>query len=247
MYAVVSTGGKQLKVEEGTEAVVEKLDAPVGDTVVLDVLFVADGDDIVADAEALKSAQVKAEVVEHFKGEKQIVFKFKRRKGYKRLKGHRQDQTRIKVTGIDAAEAKKAAKKPAKKAKAEAPKAEKAEKQVEAAAGEVQEAAKKVEAKAEEAAAKVKEEATGVAKKVEAKAEEAAAKVKEEATGAAEKVKEKAEAAREKKAAPKKEKKVEPKADVAQCEAVKADGERCKNKAKEGSTYCGVHAKKYEK
>ncbi len=67
----------------------------------------------------LQSAKVQAEIVEHFKGEKQLVFKFKRRKGYKRLKGHRQEQTRIKVTGIDAAEAKKTAKKPAKKVKAE--------------------------------------------------------------------------------------------------------------------------------
>ena len=56
MYAVVSTGGKQLKVEEGTEAVVEKLDAPVGDTVKLDVLFVADDGQIVADADALTKA-----------------------------------------------------------------------------------------------------------------------------------------------------------------------------------------------
>ena len=200
MYAVVSTGGKQLKVEEGTEAVVEKLDAEVGDTVALDVLFVADGEEIVADADVLESAKVKAEVVEHFLGEKQVVFKFKRRKGYKRTKGHRQQQTRIKVTGIDAADAKKAAKKPAKKA---APKAEKpAEKPA---------PAPKAEKKAEKAA-------PAPEPKVEEKA-----------------------------AAPAPEKKAEAAEEVKMCAATKANGDPCANKAKEGSDYCGVHAKKFDK
>jgi large subunit ribosomal protein L21 len=244
MYAVVSTGGKQLKVEEGTEAVVEKLDAPIGDTVALDVLFVADGDDIIVDADALQSAKVKAEIVEHFKGEKQVVFKFKRRKGYKRLKGHRQDQTRIKVTGIDAADAKKAAKKPAKKAKAETAKAEK---KVEKAAAEVEtkvkETAKKTEAAAKKAEAEVEAEAKRAEAKVEAEVKMAEAKVEEKKES-----KPKAETPKaEKKAAPKSEKKAEAATDVARCEATKADGERCKNKAKEGSKYCGVHAKKYDK
>ncbi len=100
MYAVVSTGGKQLKVEKGTEAVVEKLDAAVGETVTFDVLFVADDDAIVTGADALASASVTAEVVEHFKGDKVVVFKFKKRKGYKRLKGHRQLQTRVVITDV---------------------------------------------------------------------------------------------------------------------------------------------------
>ena len=222
MYAVVSTGGKQLKVEEGMEAVVEKLDASVGDTVALKVLFVADGDDIIADSDALQSATVNAEIVEHFKGEKQLVFKFKRRKGYKRLKGHRQDQTRIKVTGIDAADAKKVARKPAKKAKvAPAPEPK---------------AAKKAETEVKKIEAKVEAEL----KKVEAKVEDVEAKVEAKL----EKGKAKAEKAPE---APKAEKKIEAKAEVAQCEAIKGNGERCGNKAKEGSKYCGVHAKKHDK
>ncbi|MBE0475537.1 MAG: 50S ribosomal protein L21 [Coriobacteriia bacterium] len=100
MYAVVSSGGKQLKVVEGAEAVVEKLDAAVGESVELDVVFIADGDEIVVDASTLSSASVTAEVVEHFKDDKVVVFKFKKRKGYRRTKGHRQSLTRVRVTGI---------------------------------------------------------------------------------------------------------------------------------------------------
>ena len=202
MYAVVSSGGKQLKVEKGTEAVVEKLDAAVGDEVVLDVLFVSDGGEIVVGSDAMASAKVTAEVVEHFKGEKVIVFKFKKRKGYKRLKGHRQQQTRIRVTGIDMVAVPK--KKEAKKAVEDAVKPKKAE-------------AKPKPRKAEPKPKAEKPKAAAKPKKAEAKPK-AAAKPKK------------------------------PKADAtpAQCEAVKADGKRCGNKAKEGSKYCGVHAKKYE-
>lgn len=170
MYAVVSTGGKQLKVEKGTVAAVEKLDAAVGEVVTFDVLFVADGDTVVVGSDAA-TATVTAEVVEHFKGEKQLIFKFKKRKGYKRLKGHRQNQTMVKIIDVimDGG-----AKKPAKVAAA----------------------------KPAKTAAK--------AKKAEASAPEAVAVVE------------------------------------GQCEAVKADGDRCTKKAKDGSRYCGVHAKKYE-
>jgi len=100
MYAVVSTGGKQLKVEEGSVAVVEKLDAAIGEVVTLDVLFVSSEDAIVTGPEAGSEATVKAKVLEHFQGEKVKVFKFKKRKGYKRNKGHRQLQTRIQVTDV---------------------------------------------------------------------------------------------------------------------------------------------------
>jgi large subunit ribosomal protein L21 len=194
MYAVVSTGGKQLKVEKGTEAVIEKLEAAVGDTVTFDVLFVADGDDVVVDADALASATVTAEVVEHFKADKQVVFKFKKRKGYKRLKGHRQDQTRVVVTDVALAGGSKPKAKPA--AKDEAPAQKPAEKPAP-----VEKAEKP--ASTEEAAPKAAKSPEPVA------------------AGVAE--------------------------EIAQCKAVKADGERCSNKAKEGSEYCGVHAKKYDK
>jgi len=177
MYAVVSTGGKQLKVEKGTIAVVEKLDAAIGDAVTMDVLFVADGDDIIVGADAA-AATVTVEVVEHFKGEKQLIFKFKKRKGYKRTKGHRQNLTKVLVTDI-------------------------------ATTGGAKKAAKKAEPKAEAPKAAPKP-----AKKAEPKAEAPKAAAAETA--------------------------------VAQCEALKADGERCTKNAKEGSKYCGVHAKKYD-
>lgn len=111
MYAIVATGGKQYKVAPGDVLEVEKLDAEVGQSVSFDVIFIADGDKVVVESDALASAKVTAEVVEHFKGEKAIVFKFKKRKGYKRLKGHRQELTRVRVTDVVAGAKKKATKK----------------------------------------------------------------------------------------------------------------------------------------
>lgn len=100
MYAVVATGGKQLKVAEGDVVAVEKLDAEVGAIVDFDVIFLADEDTIVTDASALAKAKVSGEVVEHFKGEKAMIFKFKKRKGYKRTRGHRQNLTRVLVKEV---------------------------------------------------------------------------------------------------------------------------------------------------
>lgn len=127
MYAIVATGGKQLKVAAGDVVTVEKLSADPGQTVNFDVIFLADEDQITVDVDALAAATVTAEVVEHFKGEKAMVFKFKKRKGYKRTKGHRQDLTRVRITDVAAGAAKKAA--PRKKAaeKVEEPAAEAAE------------------------------------------------------------------------------------------------------------------------
>ena len=112
MYAIVATGGKQLKVVAGDVVAVEKIDAAVGETVKFDVIFLADGNNIVVDPTELASATVTGEVVEQFKGEKAIIFKFKKRKGYKRLKGHRQNLTRVLITDVfGKAAPKKAAKK----------------------------------------------------------------------------------------------------------------------------------------
>lgn len=102
MYAVILTGGKQYKVSEGDVLDIEKLDAEVGASVDFKVLFICDGSTIITDADALASAKVSAEVIEHFKGEKQIVFKFKKRKGYKKLNGHRQCLTKVKITALSA-------------------------------------------------------------------------------------------------------------------------------------------------
>ena len=118
MYAVVSTGGKQYRVAEGDGSVIAKLVAKVGDKGTLDVLFIADGDKITI-GEDLSTAQVTGEVVEHFRGEKVIIFKFKKRKGYKRTKGHRQELTRLKVTAVASEGGKKATAKPKSEPKAE--------------------------------------------------------------------------------------------------------------------------------
>lgn len=120
MYAVVQTGGKQLRVSKDDVVVVEKLDAGVGDAVTFDVLMVADGDAVNVAPEDLASAKVTAEVVEHFKGEKAVVFKFKKRKGYKSLKGHRQNLTRVRITEVALSAKKKTTKKAAKPEEPEA-------------------------------------------------------------------------------------------------------------------------------
>ena len=161
MYAVVNTGGKQAKVEQGSIVAVEKLKVDVGATVSLPVIFIADGDRVLATPAELAGARVTAEVLEHFKGEKLTVFKFKKRKGYKRKTGHRQVLTAVRILEIVAEGA-------SKPAKAEKPVAEKP-----------------------------------------AKAEK-------------------------------------PVAESTTCAATKSDGTPCTNKVKEGSKYCGVHAKKYE-
>jgi large subunit ribosomal protein L21 len=100
MYAIVATGGKQIKVEAGDIVIVEKLEVPVGESVTFDVIFLADEGSIVVDPAVLALARVSGEVIEHFKGEKAVIFKFKKRKGYKRLKGHRQLLTRVRITDV---------------------------------------------------------------------------------------------------------------------------------------------------
>lgn len=100
MYAIVATGGKQYKVAKGDVIDVEKLDAQPGDTVKLDVLMVNDGKKTIVDPDALKDMKVSAEVVDQFKGEKVLVFKFKKRKRYRRTKGHRQNLTKLRVTEL---------------------------------------------------------------------------------------------------------------------------------------------------
>ena len=121
MYAIVATGGKQLKVAAGDVVTVEKLEAAVGESVTFDVIFLADGEEITVDPAILASATVTGEVIEQFKGEKAVIFKFKKRKGYKRLKGHRQQLTKVRITDVSAAVEKKAAPKRATKKKTEEP------------------------------------------------------------------------------------------------------------------------------
>jgi large subunit ribosomal protein L21 len=103
MYAVVKTGGKQVRVSEGSRVRVEKIDAPVGDTIELDqVALLAKDDGIVVDPDALSSAKVVCEVVAQDRAKKIRVFKKKRRKNYMRTHGHRQAYTELKVQSIQA-------------------------------------------------------------------------------------------------------------------------------------------------
>jgi len=99
MYAIVKTGGKQYRVEEGQWLLVERLPAQDGETVSLIPLLVVDGDTVV-DGEALSGAAVNATVLGHERGPKLRIVKFKPKRGYKRRTGHRQELTRIQVQEI---------------------------------------------------------------------------------------------------------------------------------------------------
>lgn len=100
MYAIITTGGKQYKVAKGDVFDVEKLDVQPGDEVKLDVLMLNDGKQVVVDADTLAKKKVTCKVVDQHKGEKQIVFKFQKRKRHSVKKGHRQNLTRLEVSGM---------------------------------------------------------------------------------------------------------------------------------------------------
>ncbi len=126
MYAIVEIAGQQFKVAKDQKVFVNRLATEEGKKVAFDnVLLISDGDKVTVGAPAINGAQVGAKVVKHLKGDKVIVFKKKRRKGYRVKNGHRQSLTEIIIESIVASGAKKAA--PAQKAapaKADAPKAE---------------------------------------------------------------------------------------------------------------------------
>ena len=101
MFAVLNTGGKQYKVTQGDLIEVEKLESKAGDTVTLDqVLMVGKGENIEVGSPYVSGCKVTGEVVEQGKSAKIIVFKKKRRKGYRRKNGHRQLFTQLKITEI---------------------------------------------------------------------------------------------------------------------------------------------------
>ncbi len=101
MWAVVKTGSKQYKVEEGDVLDTQRLKSPAGDRVVLDkVLLLSDKGKLKIGTPFLEKASVEVEVLEEIKAKKVIVFKYKRRKGYKRKRGHRQILSRLKVLKI---------------------------------------------------------------------------------------------------------------------------------------------------
>ncbi len=101
MYAVIESGGKQHRVEEGEVLKLEKIETPTGETVTFDkVLLVGSGEDVKIGTPTVKGGKVTAEVVSHGRHEKIKIIKFNRRKNYRRQTGHRQWYTEVKITGI---------------------------------------------------------------------------------------------------------------------------------------------------
>lgn len=112
MYAIVKTGGKQYRVEQGSTLLVERLPEDEGTTVALEpILFRSD--DVVFDTDGLAKVKVDAKIIEHLRGPKIRVFKYKPKRGYKKTQGHRQELTRIEVTELKQLSRKPAAKKTA--------------------------------------------------------------------------------------------------------------------------------------
>lgn len=103
MYAVIRTGGKQYKVQEGETLRVEKLKGDEGAEIEFnDVLMISDGENVTLGQPGIESAMVKGHIIEQGKGKKVLIFKFKRRKGYRNLRGHRQFYTAVKIDNIQA-------------------------------------------------------------------------------------------------------------------------------------------------
>ncbi len=103
MYAVIVTGGKQYKVSEGDTLFIEKLEVEEGATVTFDqVLMAGEGDDVKVGVPTVDGATVEAKVVKNGKAKKIYVFKMKRKKNYRRKKGHRQPYTKVEITKINA-------------------------------------------------------------------------------------------------------------------------------------------------
>lgn len=120
MYAVIETGGKQYRVQEGDVITVEKLKVSAGDDIAFDrVLVLNDGENVQVGAPVLESAKVFGTVVENGKGEKVIIFKYKAKKDYRKKQGHRQPYTMVKIESLSA-DGKPAPKKVVEKPAAEA-------------------------------------------------------------------------------------------------------------------------------
>ncbi len=100
VYAVVRAGGRQEKVEVGTIVVLDRQKAKIGDELELAAVLLVDGDDVTTDVDTLAKVTVTAEVVGEERGPKIVIQKFKNKTGYKKRQGHRQDLTRVKITGI---------------------------------------------------------------------------------------------------------------------------------------------------
>ena len=102
MYAVIKTGGKQYRVAKGDKIFVEKLEGNVGDAVSFDQVLFVGGESMKLGKPTVAGAKVDAKILEHGRGEKVIIFKFRRRKNYVRRNGHRQNYTAVKIAAIEA-------------------------------------------------------------------------------------------------------------------------------------------------
>ncbi|WP_416885818.1 50S ribosomal protein L21 [Marinospirillum sp.] len=101
MYAVIKSGGKQYRVKEGQTLKLEKIEVATGESIQFDeVLLVSDGENIKVGAPVVAGAKVTAEVVDHGRGDKIRIIKFRRRKHHMKRQGHRQWYTEVKITGI---------------------------------------------------------------------------------------------------------------------------------------------------
>jgi large subunit ribosomal protein L21 len=101
MYAVIESGGKQYRVEEGSSLLVDRIDAEQGDKVSLRPVMFRD-DDVLISADDLAKVKIEATVAEHLRGPKIKVFKYKAKKGYRRRAGHRSELTKLEVTSLKA-------------------------------------------------------------------------------------------------------------------------------------------------
>ncbi len=99
-YAVIKTGGKQYRVQQGTRFDVDKLDVEVDDVLQFDVLLVGEGDSVKIGAPIVEGASVLVKVLSQYRGPKGVAFKFKRRKGFHKTKGFRRSLTQLEVTEI---------------------------------------------------------------------------------------------------------------------------------------------------
>ncbi|MDN6637622.1 MAG: 50S ribosomal protein L21 [Yaniella sp.] len=99
-YAIVRAGGRQEKVSKGDLVVLDRLPADVGSSIELPALMLVDGDKITSDKKDLEKVTVSAEVLDHSRGKKIVIQKYKNKTGYKKRQGHRQHQTRVKITDI---------------------------------------------------------------------------------------------------------------------------------------------------
>ena len=100
MFAIIVTGGKQYKVQEGDVVFVEKLNAAEGEEVKFEEVLAVSGDSFVTGKPTVEGAKVEGKVVAHGRGEKITVFKYKSKKNYRRKQGHRQPFTKVEITSI---------------------------------------------------------------------------------------------------------------------------------------------------